>query len=185
VAVTAGIVSVILSVREHIWSWPTAILNVSLFFALFFQSGLYSDMGLQLVYLALSIYGWYEWLYGGEGQTRLRVSRTPGSVWATLAAIALVVWTTLGVLTSRLPGVSLPYVDAATTTTSLVAQWMMTRKLLENWILWIVVDVIYVAMFLFKGLYLTAANYGVYFLLAVTGYVAWKRSLLRASSASS
>jgi nicotinamide mononucleotide transporter len=181
VAVAAGIVSVFLSVREHIWSWPTAIVNVSLFFALFYQSGLYSDMGLQLVYLTLSIYGWYEWLYGGEGRTRLLVSRTPKRLWATLAAIAVVVWAALGALTSRLPGVSLPYVDAATTTTSLVAQWMMTRKLLENWTLWIIVDVAYVGMFLFKGLYLTAANYGVYFILAVAGHVAWKRSLERGS----
>ena len=185
IAVAAGIVSVFLSVREHIWSWPTAIVNVSLFFALFYQSGLYSDMGLQLVYLALSIYGWYQWLYGGQGKTRLLVSRTPRRLWAALAAIALIVWTTLGVLTSRLPGVSLPYVDAATTTTSLVAQWMMTRKLLENWTLWIIVDMAYVGMFLFKGLYLTAANYAIYFALAVAGHVAWKRSLERASDASS
>jgi nicotinamide mononucleotide transporter len=183
VAVAAGIVSVFLSVREHIWSWPTAILNVSLFFALFFQSGLYSDMGLQLVYLALSVYGWYEWLYGGQGRTRLLVSRTPRRLWAALAAIALVVWAVLGALTSRLPGVSLPYLDAATTTTSLIAQWMMTRKLLENWTLWMAVDLVYVGMFLFKGLYLTAGNYAVYFALAVAGHVAWKRSLQRTSYA--
>jgi nicotinamide mononucleotide transporter len=183
VAVAFGIVSVFLSVREHIWSWPTAIINVSLFFVLFYQSGLYSDMGLQLVYLGLSIYGWYEWLYGGTGRTRLLVSRTPRRVWTALAAIALVLWTALGAVTSRLPGASLPYVDAATTTTSLVAQWMMTRKLLENWTLWIIVDVAYVAMFLFKGLYLTAGNYAVYFVLAVAGHLAWKRSLERTSYA--
>ena len=140
-------------------------------------------MGLQLVYLGLSIYGWYEWLYGGKGKTRLQVSRTPRRLWAALAAIAFVVWATLGALTSRLPGVSLPYVDAATTTTSLIAQWMMTRKLLENWTLWIIVDLAYVGMFLFKGLYLTAVNYAVYFVLAVAGHIAWKRSLQRASYA--
>jgi nicotinamide mononucleotide transporter len=179
-----GIVSVYLSVRENIWSWPTAIINVSLFFALFYESGLYSDMGLQLVYLALSIYGWYEWLYGGEGKTRLHVSQTPRRLWATLASIAVVVWAVLGAITSRLPGVSLPYVDAATTTTSLIAQWMMTRKLLENWTLWMAVDLLYVAMFIFKGLYLTAANYSVYFALALAGHIAWKRSLRVASCAS-
>src|SRR6185436_3190386 len=106
-----------------------------------------------------------------------RVSRTPPRVWAVLAVIAVVLWASLGKLTSRLAGVSLPYVDAATTTTSLVAQWMMTRKLLENWLLWVVVDVAYIAMFIFKGLYLTAANYAIYLVLAVLGYVSWKRSL--------
>jgi nicotinamide mononucleotide transporter len=177
VAVLFGVVSVFLSVRQNIWSWPTAIVNVTLYFALFFRSGLYSDMGLQAVYFCLSVYGWYEWLYGGKGRTALKVSRTPSRVWTILAVIAVVVWGSLGKVTSRLPGVSLPYVDAATTTTSLIAQWMMTRKLLENWTLWIVVDVAYIGMFVFKGLYLTAVNYAIYLALAWMGHVAWKRSL--------
>ena len=172
-----GVVSVLLSVRENIWSWPTALVNVALYFALFQTAGLYSDMGLQVVYFALSLYGWYEWLYGGQGRTALTVSRTSGRLWAILAGIAVVVWATLGKLTSGLPGVALPYVDAATTTISLVAQYMMTRKLLENWTLWIIVDVVYVGMFIFKGLYLTAGNYAIYFGLAVMGHVAWKKSL--------
>jgi nicotinamide mononucleotide transporter len=184
VAVLFGIVSVLLSVRENIWSWPTALVNVSLYFALFFRSGLYSDMGLQVVYFILSLYGWYEWLYGGTDRTALKVSRTPSRLWAILALLALVVWASLGKLTSRLPGVSLPYVDAATTTTSLAAQWMMTRKLLENWMLWLIVDIAYIAMFMFKGLYLTAANYAVYLVLAVMGYVSWKRSLSNLSNLS-
>jgi nicotinamide mononucleotide transporter len=177
VAVLFGIVSVFLSVRENIWSWPTALVNVTLFVVLFFQSGLYSDMGLQTIYFVLSVYGWYEWLYGGKGHTALRVSRTPQRLWGILAVIAVVVWATLGRLTSNLPGVSLPYVDAATTTTSLIAQWMMTRKLLENWVLWVLVDVAYIAMFIYKGLYLTAFNYAVYFVLAVMGFYAWRKSL--------
>ncbi len=178
VAVLFGIVSVFLSVREHIWSWPTALVNVSLFFALFYQAGLYSDMGLQAVYFALSVYGWYGWLYGGQGRTALTVSRTPTAWWLWLAGSAAVVWAALSAITSRLPGASLPYLDAATTTTSLVAQWMMTRKLVENWLLWIVVDVVYIGMFITKGLYLTAFNYAVYLVLAVMGYVAWRRSLV-------
>jgi nicotinamide mononucleotide transporter len=181
VAVLFGVVSVFLSVRENIWSWPTALVNVALYFALFFRSGLYSDMGLQVIYFALSVYGWYEWLYGGAGRTTLRVTRVPRRVWGIVAAIGVVLWATLGKLTSHLPGVALPYVDAATTTVSLIAQWMMTRKLLENWTLWIIVDVVYVGMFIFKGLYLTAGNYAIYLVLAVMGHVAWKRSLTAAA----
>jgi len=183
VAVLFGIVSVFLSVREKIWSWPTAIVNVALYFVLFYQTGLYSDMGLQAVYLVLSIYGWYEWLYGGAGHTTLTVSRTTPRLWAILIAIAVVFWAILGKLTSGLPGVALPYVDAATATTSLVAQYLMTRKLLENWALWIAVDCVYIGMFIFKGLYLTAGNYAVYLSLAVLGHIAWKRSLLSATPA--
>jgi nicotinamide mononucleotide transporter len=183
VAVLFGIVSVFLSVREKILSWPTALVNVALYFVLFYRTGLYSDMGLQAVYFGLSLYGWYEWLYGGAGRTALTVSRTPPRLWGILIAIAVVFWGVLGKLTSGLPGVALPYVDAATATTSLVAQYMMTRKLLENWALWIVVDVVYIGMFIFKGLYLTAGNYAVYLGLAVLGHLAWKRSMTALATA--
>src|SRR6266550_4872050 len=84
VAVVFGIISVLLSVRQNIWSWPTALVNVALFFALFFKSGLYSDMGLQVVYFILSLYGWYEWLYGGKGHTELHVTRMPQKQWPIL-----------------------------------------------------------------------------------------------------
>lgn len=176
VAVTFGIISVYLSTRENIWSWPTALINVALYSALFLETGLYSDTGLQVVYFVLSVYGWYQWLYGGAGRTAIAVSRTPQRTWIILGGIAIVMWLILGSITSRLPGTALPYVDAATTTVSLIAQWMMTRKMLENWLIWIAVDVVYVGMFIFKGLYLTAFNYGIYLALAVLGYVAWKRS---------
>lgn len=176
-AVVVGIVSVFLSVREHIWSWPTALVNVSLFFVLFWQAGLYSDMGLQVVYFSLSLYGWYEWLYGGQGRTALKVSRASRRVWLFATLTGAAIWAALGGFTARLPGASVPYADAATTSTSLVAQWMMTRKLLENWVLWVIVDVAYVALFLYKGLYLTAVNYAIYLALAVAGYRTWKRSL--------
>ncbi len=85
VAVVFGVVSVLLSVKENIWSWPTALVNVALYSLLFYRTGLYSDMGLQVVYFVLSIYGWYEWLYGGKGRTELHVSRTPRSVWLALS----------------------------------------------------------------------------------------------------
>jgi nicotinamide mononucleotide transporter len=181
VAVVFGIVSVFLSVRENIWSWPTALVNVALYTALFYQTGLYSDMGLQVVYFVLSIYGWYEWLYGGANRTELRVSRTPRSMWIALSVIGVAFWAVDGYATSHLPNVSLPYVDAATTTVSLVAQYLMTRKYLENWVLWIAVDVVYVGMLMFKGLNLTAFNYAIYLVLAIMGHVAWRKSLGRAT----
>jgi nicotinamide mononucleotide transporter len=177
VAVIFGVVSVLLSVRENIWSWPTALVNVALYFALFRVAGLYSDMGLQVVYFGLSLYGWYEWLYGGKGRTALKVSRTPARLWGILAAVGVAVWAILGIATSHVSGVALPYVDAATATVSLVAQYLMTRKYLENWTLWIVIDIVYVGMFIYKGLYLTAGNYAIYLVLAVMGHLAWRKSL--------
>src|SRR5438270_5477241 len=145
-AAVAGAVSVYLSARENIWSWPTAIVNVGLYIIVFRRTGLYSDMGLQVVYLVLSIYGWYQWLYGGTARTQLTVSRARSREWLIVTPIAIVFWIILGRTTATLPGVALPYVDSALATLSLVAQWMMTRKILENWMLWIIAEVVYVPM---------------------------------------
>jgi nicotinamide mononucleotide transporter len=177
-AVVFGIISVYLSTRENIWSWPTALINVGLYFVVFYEAKLYADMGLQVVYFALSLYGWYEWLYGGENRTELHVSRTSRTLAVRLIVIGVVCAATLGTALARFTDAALPYLDSATTSTSLVAQWMMTRKILENWAVWAIVDVVYVGMFIFKKLYLTAGLYSVFFVLAVMGYIQWKRSLV-------
>ena len=182
-AVITGIISVYLSTRENIWSWPTALVNVALYFVVFYETKLYADMGLQVVYFALSLYGWYEWLYGGENRTELRVSRTSQALGVRLAIIGIACAVVLGTLLARFTDAALPYIDSATTSTSLVAQWMMTRKILENWAVWAAVDVAYIAMFVFKRLYLTAGLYTVFLVLAVMGYVQWKRSLAERSLA--
>jgi nicotinamide mononucleotide transporter len=178
VAAIAGAVSVYLSARQKILSWPTAIVNVSLYTFIFYKSGLYSDMGLQVVYLVLSIYGWYQWLHGGAQRTPLRVSRASLRAWLIAGSVALVFWLGLARYTSTLSGVSLPYLDSALTTLSLVAQWMMTRKILENWVLWIIADIAYVPMYIYKNLYVTAGLYAVFLVLAIMGFVQWRRSYM-------
>jgi nicotinamide mononucleotide transporter len=176
VAAIAGAVSVFLSAREKIWSWPTALVNVSLYTYIFYRSGLYSDMGLQVVYFGLSVYGWYQWLHGGAEHGRLHVSRASRRVWLSAGVAGVAFWWMLGTFTSMLPGSSLSYLDAGLTTLSLTAQWMMTRKILENWILWIIADIVYVPMFAYKNLYVTAGLYTVFLVLAVMGYMHWRRS---------
>ncbi|MEO8193558.1 MAG: nicotinamide riboside transporter PnuC, partial [Gemmatimonadales bacterium] len=134
VAAVFGVVSVFLSVRQNIWSWPTAIVNVGLYIVVFYESKLYADTGLQVVYVVLNAYGWYHWLYGGKNRTELPVTRTSGRLGLLLMAIAAASTALIGAFLSSRTDAALPWVDAATTSTSLVAQWMMTRKLLENWI---------------------------------------------------
>jgi nicotinamide mononucleotide transporter len=175
-AFLAGAISVYLSVRQNIWSWPTAIVNVLLYFFVFRQERLYADMWLQLVYFVLSVYGWYEWLYGGANRTVLQVSRASARTSLPLLVIAVVCAGALGTYFARNTNAALPYMDSTLTSTSLVAQWMMTRKILENWVLWIAADVVYVGMFIYKHLYPTAVLYAVFLVLAAVGYVQWKRS---------
>ena len=173
VAVAFGIVSVWLSTREHLLSWPTAIVNVALYFVVFRAARLYADMGLQLVYLVLSVYGWYEWRFGGTDRSELPVTRATRRHAGRLGGLAVIGTLALGTLLARTTDAALPYLDSALTVTSLCAQWMMTRKLVENWLVWIVADIAYVAMFVSKGLWLTAGLYAVFLVLAVSGYRSW------------
>jgi nicotinamide mononucleotide transporter len=177
VATLFGVVSVYLSTRENIWSWPTALVNVLLSVPVYYAARLYSDMGLQFVYAALSVYGWYEWLHGGENRTELPVSRTPRRIVPVLVVIGVAAAALLGTLSARLTNASWPYLDASLTAASLVAQWMMTRKLLENWALWIAVDVVYVPLLAVKHLYEFAVLYLIFLGLAIAGHVEWRRSL--------
>ena len=177
VAVAFGLVSVYLSAREHIVSWPTAIVNVAIFFFLFWKAKLYADAVLQLFYLALSAYGWYEWMYGGDRHTRLRVSRATRMNWMIVTPLFLVGGVGLGAVLARYTDSPMPYFDALLTSASLVAQWMMTRKLLENWIIWILADIVYVPVFIIRGLPLTALQYAVFLVLAGVGYAGWQKSL--------
>lgn len=177
VAALIGAISVYLSVRQNIWSWPTAIVNVVIYAVVFYDARLYADMGLQVIYAILSVYGWYEWLYGGEHRTELHVTRTGPSLGILLSAIALAGAGLLGLLLQHETDAALPYMDSFLSSTSLVAQWMMTRKKLENWLVWIGVDVLYVGMFIFKHLYLTSGLYFVFLALAVQGYRDWRKSM--------
>jgi nicotinamide mononucleotide transporter len=153
------------------------LVNTALYLVVFTRAGLFANAGLQVVYFSLSCYGWYAWLYGGERHTPLVVRRATARHAMVLVPIAIGVSIVVGFALSRVEGASLPWLDAATTAVSFIAQWMMTRKLLENWVLWIIVDVVYVGMFLSQGLVLTAALYGTYLVLATLGYFSWRASL--------
>jgi nicotinamide mononucleotide transporter len=177
VAAVFGVISVFLSVRQNIWSWPTAIVNVGLYIMVFYNSKLYADTGLQVIYVVLNAYGWYHWLYGGKNRTELPVSRTSARLWLLLVALGATGTALIGTLLSQKTDAALPYIDAATTSTSLVAQWMMTRKLVENWIIWVAVDVVYIGMYIYKSLFVTAVLYLIFLILSAMGYVQWRRSL--------
>lgn len=176
IAAAFGVVSVFLSVRENVWSWPTAIVNTALYVVVFRHARLYADMGLQVVYIAISVYGWYHWLYGGAGHGGLRVSRIRRRELLYLPVLAAAGTLTLGTLLGRYTDAAIPYLDSALTVCSLIAQWLMTRKVLENWMLWVALDVAYVGLFIHRALYPTALLYAVFLVLAAMGHVQWTRS---------
>ena len=177
VAVAFGVVSVWLTVRQNPWCWPLGIVNVGLFAVLFWRERLYADAGLQLVYVAVCAYGWWAWVRGGPGAGPLRVSRVPPRAALALLGAGVLLAALLGLTLKRATDAALPFWDAGTTAFSLVAQWMQARKWLENWTVWIVVDVVYVGMYLSKGLHLTAGLYAAFVGLAFLGRREWTRAL--------
>jgi nicotinamide mononucleotide transporter len=177
IAAATGLASVWLTVRQNIWCWPTGLVMVALYAIVFFEAKLYADAGLQVVYIALQIYGWHQWLYGGKDRGALAVSRTSFKMIALLAAIACAVIALMGYLLATRTDAALPYWDSTATALSLIAQWMLARKLIENWIVWITVDLLSIGIYLAKGLYFTTALYAAFLILAVMGLVEWRKTL--------
>lgn len=173
--VTGGI-CVWLVVRQRMWNWPVGLANNVFFFVLFLQSRLFADMGLQVVYFGLGLYGWFNWLYGGENRTHLRVSRTTRLEWTILLlAIPLCTWA-LRALLIVVNGAA-PFWDSLTTILSLAAQYLLCRKRFENWFFWIAADLIYVPLYFSRALPLTAVLYSVFLIMCIAGLSQWKRSL--------
>jgi len=177
VAVVLTLTAVYLTARQAIWCWPLAMVSVTLYAAVFYQARLYADMGLQALYFGLAIYGWWAWRHAGEDHGELHVTLASNRTRVALAAIAAVAGILLGQALSRYTDASLPFMDSSLTSFSIVGQWMQTRKLLEAWLVWLGVDVFYVGMFLYKGLYLTAGLYAIFLYLAVLGFMKWRRSM--------
>ena len=168
IAVLLSASAVWLTVRQNLLCWPLGLVSVLMYSWVFFDVKLYSDMLLQL-------YGWWQWTRGGAQHAGRKVSRLPGNQLLLSLAIGASGSLLLGYLMSTHTDAAAPWLDAALTSFSLVAQVWMAQKRLECWPLWIVLDVIYVGLFLSKELYLTAVLYAVFTALAVTGWRAWQR----------
>ena len=181
IAVVVTLLAVWLTTRQIIWCWPIGLISVTMYAVVFYQAKLYADMGLQGVYFLLSLYGWWAWLRGGDDHAELAVSQASWKTRIVLFWVGAASSVLLGAILHRLTDASLPFMDSALASFSLVAQWMMTRKLLESWLAWIVIDVFYVGMFLYKELYLTAGLYAVFLILATMGFIEWKRSIAKAA----
>lgn len=180
--VTGGI-CVWLVVREHLWNWPVGLANNIFFLVLFFRGRLFADMGLQVVYFGLGVYGWLNWLLGGENRTLLKISRTTRTEWLVIGgAIPLGTWGLREILIA-VNGAA-PFWDALTTVLSLVAQYLLCRKRFENWFFWMAADTIYIPLYLSRHLPLTAVLYAVFLAMCLAGVRGWHRSMGKGTTAS-
>ncbi|MDR3764543.1 MAG: nicotinamide riboside transporter PnuC [Acidobacteriota bacterium] len=182
IGVVTGAVCVLLAAREIIWNWPIGIANNIAFFVVFWQHKLYADATLQIFYLLTAIYGWWKWAHKDHGSV-LRVRNTSRRMGLTLLVLLPVVWLAIYEILHRWTDSNVPAGDSLATTLSLGAQFMAGRKLLENWLVWIVVDVVSIALFLYKRLYLTTTLYAVFIVMCAGGYLAWRKAQLQAAKA--
>ena len=178
IAVILGLISVYLVTRQQVWCYPLGIISVFVYIFIFYEVKLYADMGLQVFFIILQAYGWYEWLYGGKEHTALSVSWGTNRVYRMIVLFVLIGTAILGYTLHELTDASLPYVDSFLAVLSMAAQWLMAKKYIENWILWIIVNIGSIAMYGYKGLYFTMFLFAVYFGLAILGYKEWKKSLI-------
>lgn len=169
-----GAVCVWLVAKDNIWNWPIGIANSIFYVIVFFNARLFADMSLQVVYIILGFLGWYWWLRGGENKTRLKVLRVSKKEVVTLLAIAVVSTFIMMQYLTKIND-SAPFLDALTTVMSLVAQYMLTRKYIENWFVWLSVDVIYVGLYASRGLYLTSVLYALFFCMCLVGLKEWRK----------
>ena len=174
-AAVLGVIAVWLTVKQNPWCWPIGLVMVLLYSWVFFEVKLYSDMLLQLVYAVLQLYGWWQWTRpGGKHDTR-QVSVLARQPLLIGLGVGLLASLALGAAMATWTDAAQPWLDAALTGFSLVAQLWMAQKRLQCWTLWIILDVIFVGLFLYKGLYLTAALYALFTVIAVQGLREWRR----------
>ena len=177
--VVTGILYVILEVKQNRFLWPLGIITSAAYIYIFFTGKFYADMGLQVYYVLISIYGWYYWSRGGAKETKgaLPVVRINRQQLILLFLTFAFSWVLIYFVLDRYTDSSVPLGDSFTTALAIVATWMLTRKIIEQWFLWIIANVVSIALYIYKGLYPTVILYAVYAGMAVYGYLEWKRSM--------
>jgi nicotinamide mononucleotide transporter len=172
-----SIVTVLLNIRRVHWAWLFAIVSSSTYGIVFFKARLYGDAGLQAVFIAASIWGWYEWLRGtGQDDQPLVVTRLDRAGWSWSLAGWLLGFVLLSWFLHAYTDTDVPHMDGFLTAGSLLGTLLAARKKVENWHVWIAVDVLYVGLYVYKGLHLTAVLYAVFVAMAVVGLRTWARA---------
>lgn len=180
--VLTGAICVLLAAKENILTWPIGIVNNVLFFVMFWRNKLYADASLQIFYIAIAIYGWWRWSHAEGGGGVLKVRSTSKLAAGVLLLISTLGWIVVYQILHRFTDSNVPVGDSLVTVLSMSAQYMAGRKMIENWIVWIVVDVISIALYIYKHLYLTSLLSAAFIVMCVMGYQAWRQTQTRQSA---
>ena len=176
-----GIVYIFFSIRQSIWTWPVGLLTSIIYVWVFLVSKLYADMGLQMYYVVISIYGWYEWLRGNQSNHSgsIKISSLSLKLGLIVALICLAIFILIWFILKNYTDSPVPIADSLATALSIVATWMLARKILEHWLVWIFVDAFSIGLFWYKDLLPTVLLFVVYTVMAVVGYLKWKKEFIK------
>lgn len=176
----SGFLYIYLEIKGKVWLWPVGILTSALYIVVFFKAKFYADMSLQWYYLFISIYGWLYWLKGGieKGKNTLSITNTPSKLFGPLTLVTIAVFILMGYVLDNFTDSSIPWWDAFTTSLSITATWMLARKHIEQWYIWIIVNLVSLGLYIYKDLYITVALFIAYFILSIVGLKQWQRKQL-------
>lgn len=174
-----GLLFLYFEIKQNALLWPLGVLTSLFYIVIFFKAKFYADMGLQVYYVIISIYGWYYWLKGNEknAQTLVSVSRISAKLSIILVLVTIPIFLLIAYVLINFSDSPIPYWDAFTTALSITATWMLARKILEQWLVWILVNAVSLGLYLYKGLYPTVVLFAFYTILSFVGYWQWKRDV--------
>lgn len=174
-----GLLYLYLEYKASIYLWFAGIIMPFIYIYVFYKAGLYADMGINIYYLIAGLYGWFVWLKQPDKKQERLVTQTPSEIIFPLIIIFIVFFVAISFLLIRFTDSTVPYGDAFITALSVIGMWMLAYKYLEQWLVWLVVDVVCCILFIYKGLYPTTILYGLYAIIAVFGYLKWKKMILK------
>ena len=176
IGVVTGFICIYLAAKENVWNWPISIISVLAYAWVFFDATMYGDMALQFYFLFTAFYGWYYWIQKKDNTDHRPVTAIKGREWLIIVFSVAVLSGLLGLFLDHYTNTDVPYADGFCTALSFAAQILLTRKVLENWILWIIVDICYVPLYIYKHLNLSAVFYGFLIIIAFMGYLDWRKT---------
>jgi len=178
-AVVLGVAYLLLAMRENILCWYAAFFSTAIFLSVFWEVKLYMESGLQVYYLAMAVYGWYQWRNNlpenNDGKVSLPISTWTTQRHLTVIAITLCITGISGYGLANYTDANFPYLDSFTTWGAVVTTYMVARKVLENWIYWFVLDALSIYLYIDRGLYFTALLFAAYLIIVIFGYLTWRR----------
>lgn len=172
-----GLAYILLEYKASVWMWVVGFFMQSLGIVLYYQKGLYADCGMEFYYLAMTIYGFIAWMRHSSQKKDLPIRHMPRKTALVWLGLAAVIWLSIYLILTNFTDSRVPILDAFTTALSIVGIWALARKYLEQWFVWIVVDIVTCGLYFYKDIPFKASLYGLYVVIAVFGYFKWKKSL--------